>query len=171
MISSAVELRRIYATSAPVSNQADITVAFLITCRGPASDTLQKSRSIMKLLLEHSQNRWPTDEEWFNIFPEWFTSQFIPQPPKAELVERLNQWRQLPWEERRRDSLVKQWSLHAWMFAMAPREREWRWMSAQCIDEKTIHFCAEFQDWPAGWAQLEWLFLACGASSIDEANA
>jgi hypothetical protein len=119
----------------------------------------------MCLLLEKSQDDWPVNQAWRQMLPSDFMSWFKPELSGDEREQHRQFVEGLSYDERRK--LADQWRLSAWLFCMKPEEREWRWAIARCTDDNMIVCVCEFADWPAGWAQLSALFLACGASSVD----
>jgi hypothetical protein len=160
------ELERLRSGDPTIGGHRGFLVAFVVHCDQPARVILDRVIAIMCLLLEKSQDDWPINQAWRRILPSEFMSWFEPELSGEEREKERQRILSLSYDERRR--LADRWRLSGWLYSMQPSEREWRWSIARCTDDNTIVCVCEFPDWPAGWGQLSALYLACGASTVDE---
>lgn len=115
-------------------------------CRN-ASESLAKIKEVLNLIvIEFESDTWPSDDEWSERLPSWFTKSFNGRTIEQVLAD---------------DSL---WDYGSWLDAM--RQRGWQWFSASCSDEEwTISLSQD--DAVYSIEPLVYLARQSGASSIE----
>ena len=95
--------------------------------------------------MQNSQ-RWPADNEWETLLPEWFVTYTKRHTNEAILAD----YRLCHWE--------------AWLDAL--KERDWEWWSSEVrSDGFSVHVTAS--SWPYQVGPLVYLMYAVGASDVD----
>jgi hypothetical protein len=144
-----------------------MTAQLVARCNGDANDVLKAARSVMCAVLVRSRDRWPSDDEWRSLLPEWFVGRCAREKSKEEMASWLEWWRGLPQEQQAKAN-QENWSLSSWLEWFKPGERQWAWWSAFAENHDCIRVTVTVDDWPFAWGALEWLFIASGAESVFE---
>jgi len=139
---------------------------FTARCAEDAEGVLKAAKSVMCAVLVHSRDRWPPDDEWRSVLPEWFVSRCAKEKSEDEARTWLEWWRTLPHEQRAIASR-ENWSLSNWVAWFEPDERQWIWWGAWIEGPNSIRVTVAVDGLPFAWGALEWLFLASGAESMS----
>lgn len=80
-------------------------------------DALSRILSVLSLIVKHTPDTWPSDEQWQLALPSWL-KQFLPKLTKEEtdrllVITPREHWDTLPWE------------FGSWIDAV--RDRGWKW--------------------------------------------
>jgi hypothetical protein len=139
------------------------TVRFVVRCNGDALDVLDRAKKVLEVVLRSTTDPWPSLEEWRDVLPRWFVERCAPEMSQEEAERRVR----LPDDEQERLEQAEGWSMGAWLHWFQPGHRQWAWWDAVATGEDTIVVAIEVDSWPFPWGALKWLFLACGAQSVD----
>jgi hypothetical protein len=142
------------------------TVRLEVDCHGNAELILQRSKEVLRTVIERAKDRWPSNEEWCSILPEWFVVTCSKELPKDEADKWLAWWRKLNPEQKAAAEAAKKWSLPAWIYWLHPDQRLWFWWDAEILTPDHIRVAVEVSHWPFPWGALRWLFIAAGASDV-----
>jgi hypothetical protein len=115
-----------------------------------ASASLSRVKEVMRLIAAASDSgSWPSDEEWLQILPLWFT-----EPFQGRTIEQVLQ----------DDTL---WDYGSWLDAM--RQRGWRWWGASCHEDYWSAILLRDED-VYSIDPLIYLTRQSGASSVEVAE-
>ena len=143
---------------------------YVVRCKGDAPAVLERAKHILEIINEHSlAGRWPSNEEWRGLLPEWFVEYWAPECTPEESEKYVEKWRAMSFEEQREDALTRRWSLRAWLGWMEPEERQWLWLDSRTRDPNTILIAVD-EVIEMGESVFRWLFRACGSESSDYAE-
>jgi hypothetical protein len=169
------ELRHLLhgAKSEDVLNEVGIII-IRATCIDTASLVLEKCQEVMRLILNYQTEKWPSEEEWYKLLPEWFINICSPEKNPKEEEEYLEKWRQSSPQEQ---ILLEEsaWSVMEWVSWFEPtddlhNQRYWFWWDAIIKDPNTLLIAVAVVDIPIPYGSLFWLLTASGAISVEEAN-
>ena len=142
-------------------------------CPGTAETVLKNCREVLLAVLSQDPARWPTDDLWPSLLPDWFIEASAPEE-SPEDAERYIQWLlALPYEERVRHASEEArrfgWSISSFLYWFGPKgERVWRWWDARVEDPEILRVTVEIDGWPWGGGDaLLWLLRASGASTAE----
>lgn len=143
-------------------------VRFNVYCPGNANDVLRKCREVLEVVLKESCSKWPSDDTWKKLLPEWFVKR-CPQEESEEKTEQwLNWWRGLSPEEQNRVNQESEWVLSDWIDWFRPDERQWFWWDAVVENENLLRVDVQIKEFPFPWGTLDWLLRASGAAFVEE---
>ena len=114
-------------------------------------------------LLNHQTGRWPADEEWPRLMPDWFVRACAPEPTEEEAATWLARWRRLSPEQQAREEASLAWTLLNWVYWFRPEDREWCWWNAWAENPDLALVEVRIDAWPAPTGALRWLLRAAGA--------
>ena len=141
--------------------------SFVVQCNGDAPLILERAKQLMQLVnVQCLAERWPSDEEWPGLLPEWFVENCSPERTEEEKKRDMAKWFSLPYEERWKLPEEK-WSPLQWIRWMEPDEREWLWWDGEVRDKNTLIIDVD-QVYETRYADLHWLFRGCGAEHVEE---
>lgn len=125
--------------------------------RGDLNDSLSRIKQIVKIIASQSPQKWPTDERWRSILPDWFVEslKFYTQE-EAELLLAITpreKWSEIPWD------------FQAWLEAI--RDKGWQWWSSKA-HELEIEICLSIVEWPARLEAFEHIITAAGAEFVSK---
>jgi len=122
----------------------------------------------MVVIDKSSLSSWPTESEWRQLLPIWFTESCQPSQTQAEAERWLKWWQRLSPQEQAEAELNKDWSLDSWLYWMEPENRQWTWWDAKAVNDcDHLLVAVEVDCWPFPWGALRWLFRAAGASAVE----
>ncbi len=143
------------------------SVRFFVRCPGSAEEVLRKGKQVLRTVLEHIGEPWPSDAEWRRVLPKWFVEACALAMSKEESEKWLARWRKLAPAQQAKEEAEKAWSLDSWLYWFEEGNRQWEWWDAAVQDTDTIQIAAQVKCWPFPWGELRWLFKACGATQVD----
>ncbi len=146
-----------------------ICYRFYVQCLGDSAiDVLNRCKEVMQIILSQDDVTWPTPSSWHLLLPEWFVKQFSEDISQEDAEELLA----LPFNQRPSHPLWERWSLgwslSGWIYYFQKEERYWYWWNASVMSEDKLLIEIEVEDDPFSWGHLEWLFIACGATTVVE---
>jgi len=147
--------------------------AITVLARGSEARTvLDRCRSVLAVILDHSGPEWPTVEEWRSLLPKWFVAASSPERSREDAERWLAWWRTLGPADQARAESEQRWTLADWLYWMEPFERQWFWWDAEIGTDGTLRVTVEIPSWPAALGALDWLLRAAGAAEVvhDEAS-
>ncbi len=147
--------------------------AITVLARGSEARTvLDRCRSVLAVILDHSGPEWPTVEEWRSLLPKWFVAASSPERSREDAERWLAWWRTLGPADQARAESEQRWTLADWLYWMEPFERQWFWWDAEIGTDGTLRVTVEIPGWPAALGALDWLLRAAGAAEVvhDEAS-
>jgi len=142
-------------------------VRFNAYCYGNSNDVLMKCKEVLEIILRESSDKWPSDNYWLTILPQWFINQCSEELSPEEVEKWLTWWRELPSEEQIRVNKEEKWSLSDWLYWLQPENRQWFWWDAIPENPNILRISVEVIGWPFPWGSLDWLLRASGAISVD----
>ncbi|MGW5350364.1 hypothetical protein ACWERV_07580 [Streptomyces sp. NPDC004031] len=142
------------------------------TFRAPdAADVVARIRDVLLAVLPHTAGppaRWPADDAWPDLLPDWFTERCAPPADKGTAEQRRAWWRVLGREQRAAD-VTAPWRLLDWLHFFDPRggaeARGWRWWDVPRHGGR-VRFTTDGHPYGGGDA-LRWLITAAGGHDID----
>ncbi|MFM7887132.1 MAG: hypothetical protein ACKPCM_10675 [Pseudanabaena sp.] len=141
-------------------------VRFNAFCSGNSNDVLRKCKEVLEAFLRGSGDKWPSDDCWLTILPQWFIQQCSEELSLEEQEKWLVWWRGLSPEEQSQLNKEEQWSLSEWLYWLHPENRQWFWWEATSEDPDILRIAVEVNEWPFPWGSLDWLLRASGAISV-----
>lgn len=111
--------------------------------------TVENIKTVMRVVVQYSADKWPDDETWKKCLPQWFVSRFEKYTYK-ELISNENLWH-----------------FGSWLESM--KQRGWQWWSCQCTENKcVIYLTASEFVYLVG--PLKYLIYESGGENIDVAD-
>ena len=135
---------------------------FRAHCAGNAPEVLSRCKEVMQIVLAQDVERWPTDEEWNSLLPDWFVAACADE---QTLQEEMKRWFERPVEERIPDETS--WTVGGWVYWFLPDERQWLWWDASVLDADTVEIVVQTCGDPFPWGSLDWLMKASGAIKTE----
>lgn len=144
-------------------------VQFIAFCPIEPIGPLKNLIDILTIIDENSLGRgWPSEGDWRNKLPEWFTNSFTTPLTQDQAEQWLAQWSMLSPEEQQRAEIEKDWSLDNWLYWMEPENRQWFISDLKLLrDRSSILINASVECRPFPWGALRCLTKACGASRLE----
>lgn len=105
-------------------------------------------------------------DPWRSRLPAWFVSACVPERPDVEDAEWLMWFRTLPESAQLRALLERPWPFQAWLSWMPPRDRNWRWWSAEIKDADRLNLQILIRSGARQLGTLSWLVQAAGGLRI-----
>jgi len=146
------------------SLQGKLLTNILVRTSCNSKETLTKCKEVLLQVLNHTEDPWPTVEEWRTILPQWFVKKCAREISQEEAEKRIL----LKMKERIRITKEEGWTLSAWIYWFEPDERAWWWWDAIIQDEHSLIVTLETESWPFPWEALEWLLMLSGATCVEE---
>jgi hypothetical protein len=137
---------------------------FLAHRAGDAAEVLARCKEVMRIVLTQDVERWPTDEEWKFLLPDWFVAACADEDTVRQKTQR---WFELSEEERAAATASDVWSVEAFVYWFLPEERQWFWWDASILDANTVEILVQVLGDPYPWGTLWWLSIASGAIRVD----
>lgn len=128
---------------------------------------IDKVSNILLVILENSENQWPTLKEWEQLFPTWFIEKFAADMTKEEAEKWLKKWRKMSLKKKAKIKETMKWSLPDWLYWFEPQNREWEYHSISNISKDSFNFNILVDGWPFPHGAIDWLLKNCGVSSIS----
>ena len=142
------------------------TILARATCAGDAGAVLARAREALDPVLSHLGGRWPADEEWPRVLPDWLVRASAPEPTDAEAKAQLARWQRLSQDEQAREAATAAWTLLNWVYWFCPEDRQWWWWNA-CVQTPDVALVeVQIDGWPAPTGALCWLLRAAGAVEV-----
>lgn len=139
-----------------------------VTASGPdPAGILDRSREVLRAVLDASGGPWPDLAGWQARLPDWFVAASAPEQTPEQAAAELARWRSMSAAERAAAEDDEAWTLSDWIHWLQPAERQWYWWSARVRDPGTAEVAVSVPGWPAPLGALEWLLRAAGASTVD----
>lgn len=136
---------------------------FIAICDSNAAEVLERVKSVLRVVFSYGADKWPPDESWRDLLPDWFVERCALEPSMDEVEAWLSKWGQLSPEEQERLEAERAWSVGEWIYWFQPGNRVWYWWDATVQSPAEILVTVLIRDWPFPWKSLQWLFLASGA--------
>ena len=112
---------------------------------------------LAKLIISYPSEKWPSDELWENLLPDWMKNQ-CPKMTRAEIECLL---RKTPIDQQ--DDLP--WEFGSWLEAL--RDRSWKWFGHE-LNGNTLHLVLEITDIPPRIAAFKQIIIAAGGEIKNE---
>lgn len=117
---------------------------------------VMRTLEIMQLMLDAPTEKWPSEIEWKQILPNWFTD--ATQDWKKEGNGELGN------SSLTNNTYKSSWDFSSWLRGM--KNRGWRWLGyTLCQEELNVYTFIE--DSPVYEGTLEHLLIAAGATDIE----
>ena len=135
-------------------------------CEQDANLVLGRVREVLKILVSQDPNKWPTNDQWRSLLPEWFVQACAEEPTKEETEAWLAEWRKLgPIQQAEAIENVR-WSMEQFVYWFQPSERQWWWWAAEIQDIHRLRIILLGEERNPAHEVLNWLLKAAGASRI-----
>lgn len=149
-------------------------VRIKLTAETGMEQVLAKIKNILRTLLAYDQTNWPGDNEWSNLLPHWFFSQFRDEPTEDESKQWLMKWKKLS-EKQKIKQISDQselWTLSGWTYWFRPdsTERIWMWWNSKVISQGEGIVEIEVFDWPIAYEAFIHLCKLSGAKKVEIVN-
>jgi hypothetical protein len=170
------ELRHLFNESNSEDTLDELCIVlFKANCNNDASLVLQKCKEVMQLIIYYQLEKWPSEEEWYKLLPNWFVSICSSEKTPEEDEEYLKRWRQLSANEQMLSEEESSWSVMEWVSWFEPSDapcdrRYWFWWDAFIQDPDTLLLAIAVIDLPFPSGTLFWLLKASGAIDITETS-
>ena len=145
-----------------------LKVDFVVDCNGNAGEVLARAKEVLLSVLQTTVGGWPELQQWKVVIPNWFFNTFSIEMTDEEALEWLEGWRAMSLKQRIVAEQEKGWSFSNWIGWFSPNERCWYWWDASIKNANTISVTVLSKGSPSSYGALRWLFVACGANSMDE---
>jgi len=128
---------------------------FLLKLREDPDGTWQRIRSVVEIIVEQDEARWPGDGWWKARLPPWMSSFLMTSEECDVAMARTprERWDSLPWE------------FSSWLDAI--RERDWRWWGGMRTGDKA-QVVVEVTGIPPRIDAFKQILLAAGAQILSE---
>jgi len=145
-----------------------VKVKYAVDCNGNAGEILARAKEILLDVLQATVSGWPELQQWSNVLPDWFFKAFAKEMTDEEALLWIERWRAMPRKQQVIAEQKKGWSFSNWIGWFNPNERCWYWWDASIENANTISVTVLSTDSQSPYGALKWLFIACGAKSLDE---
>ena len=142
------------------------TITAHVTCAGDAGAVLARAREALDPVLSRQGGRWPADEEWRRLLPDWLVRASAREPTEDEAQAWLARWQRLSPEEQSREEATAAWTLLDWVYWFRPENREWYWWNAWVQTPDLALVEVQVYGWPAPIGALRWLLRVAGALEV-----
>jgi hypothetical protein len=122
------------------------TVRFTAGCLGRASEVLLRAKSVLTAIDKNSSDRWPTDEQWARLLPQWFVDCCAADRSAQADEKWLKWWRSLSEDEQARVERETPWTLSNWIYWFAPENRHWYWWDAIATSPDSVLIASKSTD-------------------------
>jgi hypothetical protein len=137
------ELRRVLS-NVGAETPPPVTVQIVVECRSAPVERLDCVRAVMALIAEQTSDAWPSDKEWLEKLPAWFTEPFQRRTLKEVMAS------------------TALWTFGSWLDAM--RVRSWTWWSSRSRPQGWDIFLSAYE-WPYSIGALLYLIREAGGES------
>lgn len=131
--------KQVHAEPAP---SVRLTIRFTASTRAV---TLDRVRSVMRLVAAAQSGLWPSDDQWQRLLPDWFTASFENHAPEEMLAN------------------PTLWDFGSWLDAM--KNPGWEWWSSGTEGHQGLVECSAHA-LPFAVEPLYYLLRAAGAEDI-----
>jgi len=140
------------------------------TCAGDADAVLAQAREALDPVLDHQSGRWPADDEWPRLLPDWVVRASAREPTRDDATAWLARWQWLTPEEQSRVEATAPWTLLNWIHWFRPENRQWYWWNARVQNPGLALVEVQIDGWPAPTGALRWLLRVAGAFEVTVDN-
>lgn len=140
------------------------TITVLARGGSDARRALERCRSVLAVVLDHSGTVWPTAEEWGRLLLEWFVAASSPELSREDVERWLAWWRTPGPADQARAESERRWALADCLYWMEPAERQWFWWDAELSGDGALRVTVEIPGWLPALGALDWLLRAAGAA-------
>ena len=147
---SSDEAARLASGPGPGERAGGMGVTWMrFTSDGDAASVIDRARDVLLRLVDLPLEAFD-DMATGDLLPDWFMASFGPEPEDGKWPNNLDYW-----------------SFFGWLYWLNPEVRIWRWWDAEVSDPSHGTVTIQINDWPTPVAALEWLLIACGATSAQ----
>jgi nitroimidazol reductase NimA-like FMN-containing flavoprotein (pyridoxamine 5'-phosphate oxidase superfamily) len=167
MLNSSDELRHVLAGPDRSEKPGGVGLLDLFSnCPGNAVDVERKTREVMRIVLESSQDGWPSSRKWQSTLPEWFVVSCAIERNEQQEEEWLKWWRSLDKQGKEREAKQGKWTLSNWLYWLEPTQRSWWWWSSEVTSSDRAVIKVQIDEWPTATGSLGWLLRVAGARDV-----
>jgi hypothetical protein len=163
------ELNRIKINMKSIQLKNDFYILKIKIISDNSDYSLNEIKKILCLVIESilKYAKWPNDDEFLKILPDYFINKFGPEMTENEKQEWLIKWNSLNLNEKIEEKKNIKWTLSNWLFWINPEERSWKWFYSKIIDKNNfiIEIISDEDSFPYG--ALEWLIKTSGGKIIE----
>lgn len=160
MNTSYEELKRLSFGVSEVQTEGFI-VEILVTCDGNASEVLQKTKEVVKRIIDCELSFEDSVDDWKSILPNWFVEACSPEITKEEAEKLLETSRGF-------EALANRWTVSGFIYWFRPEEKSWHWWEGKIKDSNTLIVQILVSEFPFAWGSLGFLLRAAGADDVEE---
>jgi hypothetical protein len=147
---------------------------FQAECIEDADLVLKKAKEVLQIVLQNTINRWPENDTWLKILPDWFISVCATERTPEQVEKDLAIWQTLSSEDQQRMEDEESWSVLEWLEWFEPTDdkysqRMWFWWDSWTQGSQYLFVAVEVLDLPLPLGAFMWLLRAAGARNIREA--
>jgi hypothetical protein len=154
------EIAQLNSDSLNKDNQRLFTTELIAHCGGNAFDVLEKTKQVLKRVIDCELLSEDSYEDWHNILPFWFVERCVPELSIQD-VERLRR------HDPRFELGEQSWSVEGFVYSFRPEERSWYWFNGLIKDPNILVVQVLVEGFPFAIENLVFLLEAAGAQKIE----
>ncbi|AGY56352.1 hypothetical protein [Gloeobacter kilaueensis] len=145
-------------------------LTYKVTCSDSCETVILRFKEILSLIDEKALDKdWPSDDDWHNILPDWFTAAFEPEKTEEEKLAYLQMLDSMSYAEKLELASNKQrWSLSNWICWFESGEREWYYWSLDSTGTHEYVVRLLVEGYPVALDAFFKLLEATGADHFEE---
>lgn len=154
------ELKRLNSNGIE-DNYKGFIAEIIADCAGNASDVLQKTKDVLKKIIDCELSFDDPIDDWRVILPEWFINACSSEITKNEAEEILR-------TPQGYELLANRWTISGFIYWFRPEIRSWYWWDGIIKDQNILLIKVLVDGDPFAWGALEFLLKSAGANSVEE---